>query len=79
VDVDSPVPDDDQPRYDSEIPGHFFVKCPGCGTLMHLERGWRGRETPLCPACDEDDEYGWETDPRVTMNKFLTLAAHTEE
>jgi hypothetical protein len=66
-------------RYESEVPGHFFVKCPGCGTLLHLGRGWRGRETPLCPACDEADVYDWQEDPRVTMNKFLTLSVHEDE
>lgn len=66
-------------RYESQVPGHFFVKCPECGTLLHLGRGWRGRETPLCPECDEDDEYGWEDDPRVTMNKFLTLVADEDD
>lgn len=66
-------------RHESQIEGHFFVKCPDCGTLMHLGRGWRGRETPRCPECDVAEEYDWEGDPRVTMNKFLTLVAAEEE
>lgn len=66
-------------RYESQIESHFFVKCPGCGTLMHLGRGWRGREAPLCPACDEESEYVLQDDPRVTMNKFLSLVAEEDE
>lgn len=64
---------DESQRYESQIAGHFFVRCPGCATPLHLGPGWRGRETPRCPDCDVDDEYEWDEDPRVTMQKFLAL------
>lgn len=65
---------DDRPkRYDSEEEGHIFVRCPDCSAILHLGPGWRGRDAPMCPACDEDDEFDWEDDPRVTMQKFLAL------
>lgn len=66
-------------RDESQIDGHFFVKCPECGSQMHLEHGWRGRETPWCPECDVDGEYDWDRDPRVTMNTFLPLAPEEGE
>ena len=59
--------------YESEISGNVFVRCPDCAAILHLGPGWRGRDPPLCPACDVDDEYDWDDDPRVTMQKFLAL------
>lgn len=64
---------DESAYFESQIPGHLFVRCPGCGSILHLDAGWRGRAVPLCPDCDTDDEYEWDDDPRVTVQKFLAL------
>lgn len=63
----------DAERYDSEIEGYTFARCPECGTILHLGPGWRGRAVPPCPECDTDGEHDWDRDPRVTMQKFFAL------
>lgn len=53
--------------HDSKQEGYFVVRCPDCGSWMHLGPGWRSCSIPNCPECNGSADE-WADDPVISEN-----------